>query len=127
MAAVVGVGGVFLRCEDPAATAAWYERVLGLSQTAYGGFEFLHRESSARFPEGARTVFAPFEAGSGTFAPSDLPFMLNLIVDDLDGVLARAAAEGVRPVQPNEDHDYGRFAWILDPDGRKLELWQPTG
>lgn len=127
MAAVIGIGGIFLKCSDPAATSAWYERVLGLSQAAYGGFEFSHAASAARFPEGARTVFAPFGADSGYFAPSDLPFMLNLIVDDLDAVLERAAAEGARPVQPNEDHDYGRFAWIVDPDGRKVELWQPAG
>lgn len=125
MGRVIGLGGVFLRCADPGATKDWYARVLGMEPNAYGGFDFLHADSAARFADGARTILAPFEAGSEYFAPSALPFMLNLIVDDLDAVLARCAAEGVAQVQPSEHYDYGRFAWIMDLDGRKLELWQP--
>ena len=113
MADVIGVGGVFLHCADPDATKSWYARVLG------------HRESAKQFPEGARTIFAPFAADSDYFKPSTLPFMLNLMVDDLDGMLARAKAEGVEELQPRENLEYGQFGWILDPDGRKIELWQP--
>ncbi|WP_044007597.1 VOC family protein [Jannaschia sp. CCS1] len=125
MGKVIGVGGVFMTCADPAATKEWYTRVLGFEADDHGGFSFLHGDSAAAFPDGARTIFAPFEADSDYLAPSTLPFMLNLIVDDIDAVLARCEAEGVAQVKPMETFEYGRFAWIMDPDGRKLELWQP--
>lgn len=125
MGKVIGVGGVFLDCPNVEATKAWYTRVLGLEMDGPGGCHFLHSESAAAFGAGARTIFAPFAAEGEYFKPSTLPFMVNLIVDDLDAVLARCAAEGVEEVQPAEAHEYGRFAWIMDPDGRKLELWQP--
>jgi len=126
MATVLGLGGLFMACADPEATKAWYVRVLGLPIDDYGGFNFPQQQAVDAFQAGARTVFAPFSADSDYFAPSKLPYMLNLMVDDLDGMLARAKAEGVEPVQPGEDYDYGRFAWLMDPDGRKVELWQPV-
>ncbi|NIA68962.1 VOC family protein [Pelagibius litoralis] len=126
MAKVLGLGGLFMACADPEATKAWYARVLGLQANDYGGFDFLQQQAVEAFPGAARTVFAPFDAKSDYFAPSTLPFMLNLMVDDLDGMLARAKAGGVEPVQPGEDYDYGRFAWLMDPDGRKVELWEPV-
>jgi len=127
MAKVIGIGGIFMACADADATKAWYARVLGVVPDDHGGISFLHRDSAACLPDGARTIFAPFAEGSDYFAPSTQPFMLNLIVDDLDGVLAQAEAEGAAQVQPVEDHPYGRFGWIMDPDGRKLELWEPAG
>jgi predicted enzyme related to lactoylglutathione lyase len=125
MGKVIGVGGVFLACADSAATKNWYMRVLGFEPDDHGGFSFIHTDSAAAFPQGARTVFAPFDTGGDYFAPSTLPYMLNLIVDDIDAVLARCAAEGVAQIKPMESYVYGKFAWIMDPDGRKLELWQP--
>jgi len=124
MAKVLGLGGVFFTCADLDKTKAWYARVLGMEPDADGGLAFLHRDSAEAFPQGARTVLAPFPDAS-YFAPSSAQFMLNLIVDDLDAILARARAEGVDEVQPREAHPYGRFGWIMDPDGRKLELWEP--
>lgn len=125
MGKVLGLGGLFLSSPDPAATADWYARVLGMNINDFGGFDFIHADAAKAFPKAARTIFAPFEASSGYFEPSQLPFMLNLIVDDLDAVLARAKAEGVDEIQPRESHDYGHFAWLMDCDGRKVELWQP--
>ena len=125
MGKVLGLGGLFLSSRDPKATAEWYARVLGMNINDFGGFDFVHADAADAFPTAARTIFAPFEAGSGYFAPSDLPFMLNLIVDDLDAVLERAKGEGVEEVQPRETHPYGHFGWVMDPDGRKVELWQP--
>lgn len=125
MAQVIGLGGIFFHCADPEATKAWYARVLGLRVGQTGGFSFDHGESTVRFGEGAMTIFAPFAAESDYFAPSALPYMFNLMVDDLDAVLAHAADQGVEEVQPRESHSYGAFGWIMDPDGRKVELWQP--
>lgn len=75
---------------------------------------------------GAGTVFSPFAATTDCFAPSTHDFMINLMVDDLAGLLAQAAAAGVEPVK-RQDAEYGRFAHIVAPEGRKLELWQPRG
>jgi UDP-N-acetylmuramoylalanine--D-glutamate ligase len=125
MARVIGIGGVFLHCVDVDATRDWYARVLGMEPNDFGGFHFMHGDSAAAFGDGARTIYGIFAAGTDYFEPSHLPFMLNLMVDDLDGVLARVAEAGVEEVQERQDLDYGRFAWIMDPDGRKLELWEP--
>jgi catechol 2,3-dioxygenase-like lactoylglutathione lyase family enzyme len=125
MAKVMGIGGVFLLCANMELTKDWYTAVLGLEPDDFGGFHFMHDESAEAFGQGARTIFAPFAADTDYFEPSRLPFMLNLMVDDLDGVLARVTAAGVRQVQTRQDYPYGRFAWIMDPDGRKLELWEP--
>ena len=116
MAKVLGVGGVFFKAQDVAAVRDWYARVLGIEAGEHG----------AMFPplsEGGLTIFSPFAADTTYFAPSEAPVMLNLVVDDLDGVLARVRAEGVE-VLGTQDESYGRFAWIMDPTGLKLELWQ---
>ena len=116
MAKVIGVGGVLFKTADPEATTAWYVRVLGFEATKYG-------VTFPPLPPGGQTVWSPFAADTAYFAPSDKPFMLNLVVDDLDAVLERVRAEGVE-VLGVQDESYGRFAWIMDPDGLKLELWQ---
>lgn len=125
MANVIGLGGVFFLCADPEASKAWYRDVLGIAPNDFGGFDFRHADSAKTFPQGARTIFAPFKAGSDYFKPSSETVMFNLMVDDLDGVLARAEAARAEQVQPAEAHEYGRFAWLMDPDGRKVELWEP--
>ena len=116
MAKVLGIGGVFFKARDVEATKAWYARVLGFEVTP-------HSVMFPPLPEGGLTVWSPFAAQTDYFKPSDQAFMVNLVVDDLDGVLARVRAEGVE-VLGTQDESYGRFAWILDPDGVKLELWQ---
>lgn len=125
MSNVIGLGGVFFLCRDPEVTVKWYQEVLGLEPNDYSGFDFLHQTSAKTYPRGARTIFAPFAADSEYFKPSDHNMMFNLMVDDLDAVLTRVKAAGVEQVQPGEDYDYGRFAWVMDPDGRKVELWEP--
>ena len=123
MAKVLGIGGVFFKSKDPAALAAWYKDVLDLPMADWGGV-FLPIEAAAA-QEGAGAVFAPFKADSEYFAPSTLDHMVNLMVDDLDGILAHAATHGVTPDGEIMEEPNGRFAHILDPDGRKIELWQP--
>ena len=122
MARVLGVGGVFFKAKDPAALAGWYRDVLGLEVEDWGGVVFAPDAMAAQ--PGAGTVFSPFEAATTYFAPSTKDFMINLAVDDLDGIVASCATHGVEAtVLP--DQPLGRFAHILDPEGTKIELWQP--
>lgn len=123
MARVLGLGGLFFKSGDGAALREWYGRVLGLEFSAWGGVVFTPDAAMAK--PGAATVFSPFKAESGYFAPSDKDYMFNLMVDDLDAVLARCHAAGVEPLAPILDELNGRFAHIMDPEGRKIELWEP--
>jgi predicted enzyme related to lactoylglutathione lyase len=123
MAKVIGIGGLFFKSADGAALRDWYARVLGLEFADWGGVVFTP-EAAAATP-GAATVFSPFAADTDYFAPSAKDFMFNLMVDDLDAMLARCKAAGVEPVKLFPDEANGRFAHILDPEGRKIELWQP--
>ncbi|GGG98312.1 MAG TPA: glyoxalase [Oceanicaulis sp.] len=122
--AVLGVGGLFVRSKDPEASMAWYRDVLGLQLDQYGGITFSHGEAAARYGDGARTIFARFKDDTDYFRPSAQPFMINLLVDDLDALLERIKAHGVELIGEPESYDYGRFAWIMDPDGVKIELWE---
>ena len=123
MAKVLGLGGLFFKSADTTAMRDWYGSVLGLAFEDWGGLVFLP-EAAAAHP-GAATVFSAFAADTGYFAPSDKEFMFNLMVDDLDGMLVRCAEHGVTPLAPILDEFNGRFAHIIDPEGRKIELWQP--
>jgi len=123
MAKVIGLGGLFFKSADPEATRSWYTRVLGIEFENWGGVVF-RPEVAAAHP-GAGTVFCPFEAATDHFAPSEASFMINLMVDDLDAVLAHCAEQGVEPLKRLPDEGVGGFAHIMDPDGRKIELWAP--
>lgn len=119
MAKVTGLGGVFYKVDDPEKTARWYRETLGL-----GG------EWGIMFPlAGAAdgySLLSAFKADTDYFGPSDKGFMVNLRVDDLDGLVADLESKGVE-ILGRQDEDYGRFAWIVDCDGVKLELWQQLG
>lgn len=124
MARVTGIGGVFLKSRgDGAALAAWYRDHLGLQLEEFGGA--ILRWPEDRAEDGGLTVWHAADHDSDWFAPSGSSFMINYRVDDLAGMLARLRAAGVRIVQGPESHENGDFAWILDPDGNKVELWQP--
>lgn len=125
MAKVIGVGGIFFHSPDPSALMAWYADALGLEINDYGGADFLHADAGKAFPKGARTIFSGFKTGTDYFKPSDKPFMINLMIDDMDSMLARLAEKNVPLEGEPQDFSYGRFAWVMDPDGTKIELWQP--
>ncbi len=124
MAKVLGIGGLMFKSRDVKALSEWYVRVLGLELTNWGGVWFPADGPAATWP-GAGTVFSPFKADTDYFDPSPNEFLVNLMVDDLDAMLARCAEHGVMPVKTFPDEPNGRFAHILDPEGRKIELWQP--
>ena len=122
---VIGIGGVFLKSADKARLSAWYAGNLGIQQGDYGStFEWLSRDTP---PQERVTAWNIFPGDSKYFDPSPAPFMINYIVDDLDALLAKLSANGARIDPKREDADYGRFAWVYDPDGNKIELWEPAG
>ena len=124
MAKVTGIGGIFFKCSgDRAALAEWYRRHLGLELERFGGAIFRWRDDPA--PDGGVTVWHVADAGSKWFSPSDASFMINYRVDDLDEMLEQLKANGVEIVKGPDSDDNGKFAWIMDPDGNKVELWEP--
>ena len=124
MARVTGIGGVFLKCKgDSAALAAWYQQHLGLPLESWGGAVLRWPEDRAE--DGGLTVWTLASRDSEWFSPSESSFMINYRVDDLEELLAQLRAADIAIVAGPEAHENGRFAWIMDPDGNKVELWQP--
>ncbi len=122
MAKAIGIGGVFFKSADPQKLTSWYATHLGLKIDDFGGVRF----DPATLPSGAYAVWCPFATATEYFLPSQKEFMPNLIVDDVDAALRQVAAGGARLIGNAESYDYGRFGWFMDPDGNKIELWQPT-
>jgi predicted enzyme related to lactoylglutathione lyase len=117
MGSITGFGGIFLRANDPKALYQWYEQHLGLVKS----------EGSYAFPaptQHAQVVFALFKQDNDYF-PVEQKAMINLQVDDLDGLLDRLTAEGVTVDPKRESYDFGKFGWITDPEGNRVEVWQP--
>jgi catechol 2,3-dioxygenase-like lactoylglutathione lyase family enzyme len=127
MARVTGIGGIFFRARDPKALAAWYTEHLGVPLTDWGGAQFLWADEVP--PTTGSTAWSIFPADTKYFGPGTATgpqaYMVNYRVDDLEALLVKLAAAGI-PIDPRrEDYSYGRFAWITDPEGNRLELWQP--
>lgn len=121
MAKVTGIGGVFFKCSDVAASKAWYRDMLGVEFGDYGiTLPFAHTG------EDGYAVLSPFAQDTSYFEPGRHGIMVNLRVDDLDALQLHLAENGVEMLG-RQDEDYGKFAWVLDPDGIKLELWQQLG
>jgi predicted enzyme related to lactoylglutathione lyase len=120
MAKAVGVGGVFLKAKDPKALGAWYAKHLGITTADEGSLVFDGPDSSGM------TVFAHFPEDTNYFGESSQRAMVNFRVDNLDELLAKLAAEQVSIDSNRMDFAYGRFAWIHDPEGNRVELWEPA-
>ncbi|MBL8341387.1 MAG: VOC family protein [Rubrivivax sp.] len=124
MKRVTGLGGVFFKSPDPKALAEWYRTHLGLAVEDWGGCVF--RWNGPENPTGTgTTVWSPFPASTEYFAPSTAPFMINFRVHDLAALLAVLRAEGCTVDEKTEESEFGKFGWVTDPDGNKVELWQP--
>ena|SRR6478735_4750214 len=119
MAKAVGVGGVFLKSRDPKALSAWYATHLGIQSQGGGSLVFEGPESAGM------TVFAHFPQDTEYFGEGTQQAMVNFRVDNLEELLSQLEAAGVRIDPKRDDHEYGRFAWIWDPDGNRVELWEP--
>ncbi|MEZ0310518.1 MAG: VOC family protein [Myxococcota bacterium] len=124
MARVTGIGGVFFKSKsDPKKLAAWYEQHLGLKLEDFGGA--ILRWPNDKAEDAGLTVWHLAAPDSQWFGPSESPFMINYRVDDLDGIIAQLGSAGVTLHSGPEAHENGRFAWVLDPEGNKVELWEP--
>jgi len=123
MKRVIGLGGIFFKSKDPAALREWYRTHLGIAAEEWDTQFFPKQLEEANLD--AYQVWSPFKESTTYFAPSEQSFMLNFIVEDLFALLTELRQEGVHLFEKTEDTEFGKFGWIFDPDGTKIELWQP--
>jgi predicted enzyme related to lactoylglutathione lyase len=123
MARVIGIGGVFIRSGDREQLYAWYEKHLGLKRTD-GVVIFPWKQADGDATD-QMTVWSLAKKDTDYFGPTSPAFMLNYVVDDLDGMVADLRAAGAQVDDKQEESEYGRFAWVTDPEGNRIELWQP--
>lgn len=121
MPKILGLGGVFFKSKDPEKLSQWYQKWLGMDLAYPYGISF----TTEKVPEHGYHVWAPFKDDTQYFKPSDKEFMFNLIVDDLDAMLVQLKPSGCQVLDETERSEYGDFGWFIDPEGNKVELWQP--
>ncbi len=124
MKRVTGIGGIFIKAKDPETLLAWYRRHLGIDVKDWGGTTFYWNDPEAPDPHGA-TVWSVFPSTSKYFSPSTAPFMINYRVADLAALLKVLRAEGCRVEERTETSEHGKFGWVMDPEGNRIELWEP--
>jgi predicted enzyme related to lactoylglutathione lyase len=124
MKRVTGIGGIFFTAKDPAALQAWYATHLGIDVQPWGGASFEWTDAEGT-PVAGTTAWLIGPADGKHFAPSTASFMINYRVDDLDGLLQALRDEGCEVLDLINDSEYGKFGWVMDPEGNKVELWQP--
>ncbi|MCI4669608.1 MAG: VOC family protein [Bacteroidia bacterium] len=120
---VTGIGGIFFKAKDEAGMKDWYGKHLGIDSDKYGHI-FWWRDAEDKEKKGT-TNWSIMKESTGYFNPSKQSFMINYRVENLDELLDSLKNEGVEVVGEPESHIYGKFAWILDPEGNKIELWEP--
>lgn len=124
MARVTGIGGVFFKAKDPEALAAWYRDHLGMPMHPQYGCAIIQWEQDSR-PDGGQTVWSLAKSDTDWFKPSESSFMINYRVDDMAGLVEKLNSAGIAIVKGPDTDFNGIFTWILDPEGNKVELWQP--
>jgi predicted enzyme related to lactoylglutathione lyase len=124
MRRVTGIGGIFFKAKDPKALAEWYRKHLGIDVQEWGGATFLWQTSDNPEPHGC-TVWSLFPGDTKYLEPSESPFMVNYRVEDLGALLEVLKTEGCHVIDKTEDSEFGKFGWVLDPEGNKVELWEP--
>ena len=124
MKRVTGIGGVFFKAKDVPALHAWYKRHLGIDVQVWGGAAFSWSDESGK-PTGGTTIWSVGPESGDQFAPSTAPFMINYRVDDARALHQALKDEGCNVLDKIDESEYGIFAWVIDPEGNKVELWQP--
>lgn len=122
MKRVTGIGGVLFKAKDPKALSEWYRVHLGVPVQAWGGAAFRWADDANRT---GTTAWNLFKEDTSYFAPSTASFMINYRVADLHALLAALRAEGCKVEDKVDESEYGKFGWVIDPEGNKVELWQP--
>lgn len=121
---VTGIGGIFFKAKDASALRAWYKRHLGIDVQPWGGTAFRWADTEGR-PCAGTTIWSIGTETGDQFAPSSAPFMVNYRVEDLLGLVRLLREEGCTVLENVDESEYGKFAWVIDPEGNKVELWQP--
>jgi predicted enzyme related to lactoylglutathione lyase len=124
MKRVTGIGGIFFKAKDAPSLQAWYKRHLGIDVQVWGGASFPWTDADGKPAAGSTNWLISPEKGE-YFAPSPAPFMINYRVEDLLGLVRALKEEGCNVLEKIDDSAYGKFAWVIDPEGNKVELWQP--
>ncbi|MCC6927591.1 MAG: hypothetical protein IT359_01260 [Gemmatimonadaceae bacterium] len=124
MQRVTGIGGIFFKAKDPVALRAWYQQHLGIDVQAWGGTAFRWVDANGNACNGS-TVWSIMPDASKYYAPSTAPFMVNYRVADLHALLAALRAEGCAVDEKVDESDFGKFGWVMDPEGNRVELWEP--
>jgi predicted enzyme related to lactoylglutathione lyase len=124
MQRVTGIGGIFFKAQDPVALRAWYQKHLGVDVQDWGGAAFRWADAAGN-PTAGTTVWNISGIGGDYFAPSNSSFMVNYRVADLHALLRLLRAEGCQVLDKVDESEYGKFGWVLDPEGNKVELWEP--
>ena len=126
MTRVTGIGGIFIKAKDPDALREWYRLHLGLGSKEWGGMIFQWHTPEQPNPNGT-TTWSIFASTSNYFDPSTAPFMVNYRVENLDALLEVLRAEGcdVDSNSNKQESEYGKFGWVMDPEGNRIELWEP--
>lgn len=124
MKRVTGIGGIFFKASNPDSLRAWYRQHLGIEVETWGGFAFKWRTDQN--PDGSgTTVWNIFKTNTKYFNPSQSTFMINYRVEDLHALVKVLKEEGCNVLEKIDESEYGKFAWVNDPEGNKVELWQP--
>lgn len=119
MAKILGLGGVFMRCDDANHYRKWWLDYMEVDITAWGTMEWLHLDDAP-----SRTMLSPFDNNTDYFDPSDKRIMINLRTDDVAAMIERAREGGAQIIGDIDDTEFGVFGWFIDPEGYKIELWQ---
>ena len=124
MKRVTGIGGVFFNARDPVTLRAWYKTHLGIDVQSWGGAAFTWADAEGK-PTAGTTAWTINDASSKAFAPSTASFMVNYRVADLHALVAALKSEGCNVLEKVDESEYGKFGWVIDPEGNKVELWEP--
>lgn len=124
MKRVTGIGGIFFNAREPATLRAWYRTHLGIDVQPWGGAAFDWTDADGK-PTGGTTAWTIGDAAKSQFAPSTASFMVNYRVADLHALVAALKAEGCNVLDKIDESEYGKFGWVIDPEGNKVELWEP--
>ena len=124
MKRVTGIGGIFFKAKDTQSLQAWYKRHLGIDVQSWGGTSFAWTDTEGK-PVAGTTIWSIGPEEGDHFAPSAAPFMVNYRVDDLHALVTVLKEEGCNVLEKIDESEYGKFAWVIDPEGNKVELWEP--